>query len=508
MADSTVSIELNATDNASPVVGRAAENAETAAKRMNDGAAKSSQSAAKGFSALRAITHLLHGNFVGMGQELAKLSSSFRASGAQGVAVFSAVGAAITGAMRFASSLGDLLKTIFNTSSVPKSLSAASAELLEMKSRADDFAAAMAESRDNAERQSAAFRLQIDALERMTKAQNEFNRAQELALANTEAEKAAINAYYNSENAEVGEEAAARRRERERSDLEAEEKRIEQEIAEAEQRIAGLRADAERFTKKGGEERTGAAMGVVQGIWKAMSGSQTGNDKATRWFNQATEARNAAFDTEERLDELRKRLEDVRHRREIANIEESAAVTEQAARRQTDYTSERERVEREIAEEAVESAKEYDEYRKKAEADLQAMRLRNVADLKAASMLAAKEESAARERLAAAQSAVSQAWGWYRDKGSMAAQLAEEKSDADARVQYEKDFSRLKSFRHDWRTAKNLSVDDEAVRRVALAREEQNSAARAVQQAAQAAEAAERHLMNIENILSEGGAYE
>ena len=66
----------------------------------------------------------------------------------------------------------------------------------------------------------------------------------------------------------------------------------------------------------------------------------------------------------------------------------------------------------------------------------------------------------------------------------MAAQLAEEKADAQARKQYEKDFERLKSRRRDWRTAENLSVDDEAVRRVAIAREEK--------------EAAERHLAEIE----------
>ena len=66
----------------------------------------------------------------------------------------------------------------------------------------------------------------------------------------------------------------------------------------------------------------------------------------------------------------------------------------------------------------------------------------------------------------------------------MAAQLEEEKADAAARKQFEKDFAKLKDRRRDWRTAENLSVDDEAVRRVALAREEK--------------EAAERHLAEIE----------
>ena len=94
------------------------------------------------------------------------------------------------------------------------------------------------------------------------------------------------------------------------------------------------------------------------------------------------------------------------------------------------------------------------------------------------------EESKTRSAVSAAESKLQRAWGWYRDKDSMAAQMAEEKADAQARKQYEKDFERLKSRRRDWRTAENLSVDDEAVRRVALAREEK--------------EAAERHLAEIE----------
>ena len=57
----------------------------------------------------------------------------------------------------------------------------------------------------------------------------------------------------------------------------------------------------------------------------------------------------------------------------------------------------------------------------------------------------------------------------------MRAQIEEERAEADARVQFEKDFEKLR-FRRDWRTAKNLSVDDEAVRRVALAREQEHEA--------------------------------
>ncbi|MBQ3808340.1 MAG: tape measure protein [Kiritimatiellae bacterium] len=99
------------------------------------------------------------------------------------------------------------------------------------------------------------------------------------------------------------------------------------------------------------------------------------------------------------------------------------------------------------------------------------------------------EEAKSRSAISAAESKLQQAWGWYRDKDSMAAQLEEEKADAEARKQFEKDFARLKDRRRDWRKAENLSVDDEAVRRVALAREEK--------------EAAERHLAEIEKNTAE-----
>lgn len=79
-----------------------------------------------------------------------------------------------------------------------------------------------------------------------------------------------------------------------------------------------------------------------------------------------------------------------------------------------------------------------------------------------------------------AKAQVAQAWGWYRDKEGLKAQLEEEKDEAAARKQFDKDFERLQFRKRDWRTAKNLSLDDEAVRRVGVAMEEEAAAKRAV----------------------------
>lgn len=95
-----------------------------------------------------------------------------------------------------------------------------------------------------------------------------------------------------------------------------------------------------------------------------------------------------------------------------------------------------------------------------------------------------KSASAAQSRVAAATAKEQQAWNWYRDKDSLKAQLDEEKANAEAEKQFEKDFEKLRWKHRDWREAKDLSLDEEAVRRVGLAREERENA--------------EKHLAEIE----------
>ena len=86
----------------------------------------------------------------------------------------------------------------------------------------------------------------------------------------------------------------------------------------------------------------------------------------------------------------------------------------------------------------------------------------------------------------------------------MAAQLEEEKAEAAAQEQFKKDFDKLRD-RRDWRTAKNLSVDQEAVRRVALAREEEERARAAALETAENTARAAAAVEKIESIISEEG---
>lgn len=87
-------------------------------------------------------------------------------------------------------------------------------------------------------------------------------------------------------------------------------------------------------------------------------------------------------------------------------------------------------------------------------------------------------QSAASADLSAAKAQVAKAWGWYRNKDSMKAYIDEQNADKLARQQFEKDFERLKFRRRDWRTVEmgKLSVEEEATRQVALAKEAEQAA--------------------------------
>ena len=125
-------------------------------------------------------------------------------------------------------------------------------------------------------------------------------------------------------------------------------------------------------------------------------------------------------------------------------------------------------------------------------------------DLTKAHQVAVEEEAFARERLAAAEAQERQAWGWYRDRDSWKAQLAEERAEAEAQKQFELDFKSLRSRRLNWRSAK-LNDDDELIRRVALAREEKAKAEEYAKITAEATREAAERLEQIESYFAQGG---
>ena len=149
------------------------------------------------------------------------------------------------------------------------------------------------------------------------------------------------------------------------------------------------------------------------------------------------------------------RKQDAKRAEELKKAEEAAAKkrAEEDAKNREKEEAERQRIEDKLARER--ERKHQKEIRDK-ENDL--TRLNNI-------------QAKAQQDLSEAQNKVREAWGWYRDKDKFKEQLKEEKAEAAAQKQFDKDFAKLKDRRRDWRTADNLSLDDEAVRRVGLARE-------------------------------------
>ena len=223
--------------------------------------------------------------------------------------------------------------------------------------------------------------------------------------------------------------------------------------------------------------------------WSRIEGRRLDEERGMEAQNTELAARlmeraNAEERANQEIDEKRKAYDDyIDYVREL-DVKEAQDLAQEA-----------EELDRKLRDE------EYRDRRQK-EYGLQRIRIDNAR--KEVQARAAMERDEA-QRLAAARQAVDRAWGWYRDKDSLAQQIEEEKADAAARAQYEKDFDRLQRQRPDWEKAKNLSLDQEAVRRVALARREEADASRAVAETAENTRRAADALETIEMAFQEGG---
>jgi hypothetical protein len=86
----------------------------------------------------------------------------------------------------------------------------------------------------------------------------------------------------------------------------------------------------------------------------------------------------------------------------------------------------------------------------------------------------------ASDRMRRAETEVARTWSWYKDKTAWKGELQAEREDAAAQVQFQKDAERLQG-KFQWRTS-NLSDEEEIVRRVLFAREEEAAARQALLQ--------------------------
>ena len=262
-------------------------------------------------------------------------------------------------------------------------------------------------------------------------------------------------------------------------------------------------------------EAVGASVGAAIGTWSEGGLHEDAMDAAaSAWKDTRREQADRRADDASREEKIRaeaakrRKEEEARAEKKKQTEEEKVArqMAEAQAKQDAKKAKEAEEAARKLAEE---QAKKDAELREKEEAERMKLERKIHAErirLQTAEVQAyEKEQTDAEKRLADAQAKVQQAWGWYRDKDSLAAQIAEEKADAEARKQYERDFDRLRDRRRDWRTATNLSLDDEAVRRVALAKEEEAAAQLAVKETAENTRRAAEALEAIEAAFDEGG---
>lgn len=328
--------------------------------------------------------------------------------------------------------------------------------------------------RDAAEKGLNAKQREIDLTNRLTKATTELARQKRIAAGEDEK---TVNAEADAKNAATSAKSA-----RDKSDAK---------INAAYRRIDIATDERDRALEE--LEKLRQAKDNLAEAWEFDDPEQQkAQRKLRRTLNEKIEqARRTAEKADLRIVDEEKNLAEEKKGREALEIELEAADlkrTNEKKKREEEIAKSAEKV---AAENAAKEAKAKEDAAKKAaETQMRLDRESAAARERQAQkeldqkiknhqkLLAAenKAEADAKTAQSKAESKLQQAWGWYRDKDSMRAQLEEEKAEAAAQKQFEKDFAKLKSKRRDWRTAENLSVDDEAVRRVGLAREEKAAA--------------------------------
>lgn len=245
---------------------------------------------------------------------------------------------------------------------------------------------------------------------------------------------------------------------------------------------------------------------------KLMESGFIAGDDVDRYLQaMADEEKEAAERVENARSNARRRVAEAQAQKEREAAEkekeEEERIQKQLAEAQAKIDAKRaEEKARLDAEAAKKAAEEEEKYRLALEREIAKERERLWrADLKAQEAeyrRAQKEEADARARLSDAVANEQRAWGWYRDRDSWKAQLQEERADAEAQKQFDKDFAKLKDRYRDWRTSDRLSDDDELIRRVALAREEKAAAEEYAKQTAEATQACADALEAIQKVMT------
>ena len=377
--------------------------------------------ASKSFASLEMILGLCHGSTEQVAKAIAALSEKFPALAKVGVGTLGAIGAAVASVISFASALKDLIVTVFNLDAVPKEVREIHLKFVDLNNAAEMFKVKMDEAREVAEKQKKIYDEEVDAINRMTKAQNELKRAQELSLAVTQEQKDEINRRYDSANAEADETAAQDKRDNERRSLIDERFRIQREIRQARKQQAEYRK-------------------------LFANGGQIGTDE---WFeardtierkNKELEDNQRKLDAIDREDELAQTLIETRKvKEETAAVEAEEKRKEEAKKAAEKIAEEQNKKTEEQKRDELKQIEEIKRERIKAEQELHKLKVDNLKDE------IDKQKSAADSQksvASAAQTEFDRAFAMYRSPEQAAAQIAEERDYAADYKQLQKDASR------------------------------------------------------------------
>ena len=377
--------------------------------------------ASKSFASLEMILGLCHGSTEQVAKAIAALSEKFPALAKVGVGTLGAIGAAVASVISFASALKDLIVTVFNLDAVPKEVREIHLKFVDLNNAAEMFKVKMDEAREVAEKQKKIYDEEVDAINRMTKAQNELKRAQELSVAVTQEQKDEINRRYDSANAEADETAAQDKRDNERRSLIDERFRIQRQRRQARKQQAEYR---KRFA----------------------NGGQIGTDA---WFeardtierkNKELEDNQRKLDAIDREDELAQTLIETRKvKEETAAVEAEEKRKEEAKKAAEKIAEEQNKKTEEQKRDELKQIEEIKRDRIKAEQELHKLKVDNLKDE------IDKQKSAADSQksvASAAQTEFDRAFAMYRSPEQAAAQIAEERDYAADYKQLQKDASR------------------------------------------------------------------
>ena len=212
---------IEAEDKATRTAEKAAENVKQSADKVAKSAAATAEAGKKSLGGVNIVAEGLRAGLSRIGGGLGNLVPIFSKAGAAGAAAFGVIGLAVQAIYSAIKTLGALISSVLG-SDLDKQLTQTRDHIAQINHDMEEMEHGMEQAEARANRAAEARNLELDAIERMTKAQIEYNRQQALALANTEKEKQAVNDLYDEKAAEAQEESRSAERQARRERLENE----------------------------------------------------------------------------------------------------------------------------------------------------------------------------------------------------------------------------------------------------------------------------------------------